>query len=72
MNRHTSSSQRPVLVQAKFEPSRLAGACTADAYEYIVPLVQRPLPQKHLALPVPAFTHATCQATRACSANVIH
>ena len=29
------------VVRVRFEPSRLAAACLADAYEQVVPLVQR-------------------------------
>ena len=29
------------VVRVRFEPSRLAAACLVDAYEQVVPLVQR-------------------------------
>lgn len=65
MNQQTSSTYRPLIVQAKFEPSRLAAACTADAYKSVVPLVQRPPLQKYSSLPAPVFARATCRASRA-------
>jgi hypothetical protein len=43
MNHQRLTPHRALVVQARFEPSRLAAACTADAYEYVVPLVQRRL-----------------------------
>ena len=43
MNHQRPTPHRALVVQARFEPSHLAAACTADAYEYVVPLVQRRL-----------------------------
>ena len=46
MNQHTSSPHRAGVVRTSFEPSHLAAACMVDAYEYVVPVVQRSLPQR--------------------------
>ena len=46
MNHQRPTPHRALVVQARFEPSQRASACTADAYEYVVPLVQRRLPQE--------------------------
>ncbi len=43
---HRERKRTQVLeVSVLFEPSRLALACVAKAYESVVPLVRRPLPQ---------------------------
>lgn len=45
MNQHPPGLRQALVVRRKFEPSHLAAACTADVYEYVVPLVQRSLSQ---------------------------
>ena len=43
---HRERKRTQVLeVSVLFEPSRLAPACVAKAYESVVPPVRRPLPQ---------------------------
>ena len=51
MNQHPPGLHQALVVRSTFEPSHLAGACTADAYEYVVPLVQRSLSQERPRLP---------------------
>jgi hypothetical protein len=34
---------RPLAVRRRFEPSRIAAACLAAAYEQVVPIVRRPI-----------------------------
>ena len=46
MNQHPPGPRQCLVVRSTFEPSHLAAACTADAYEYVVPLVQRSLSQE--------------------------
>jgi hypothetical protein len=58
MNQHTPALHRPLVVRTSFEPSHVAAACTADAYEYIVPAVQRPLPHGRPARSDHVSTHA--------------
>jgi hypothetical protein len=51
MKEHIPAHSRTLVVRISFEPSRLAVACTADAYEYVVPFVQRPLPHERPSHP---------------------
>ena len=34
---------RPLVVRRRFEPSRVAAACLAAAYERVVPIARRPV-----------------------------
>lgn len=51
MNQHPPALTRTLVVRTSFEPSHVAASCTADAYEYIVPFVQRPLPHERPSRP---------------------
>jgi hypothetical protein len=58
MNQHSPALNRTLVVRTSFEPSHVAAACTADAYEYIVPYVQRPLPHRRPSRPEVFSTRA--------------
>jgi len=64
MTQHTPALHRPLVVRTSFEPSHVAAACTADAYEYVVPFVQRPLPQGRPSRPDLCSTHTKRQVSR--------
>lgn len=51
MNQHTPALHRSLVVRTSFEPSHVAAACTADAYEYVVPFIQHPLSHGRPARP---------------------
>lgn len=64
MNHQRPTPHRALVVQARFEPSRRASACTADAYEYVVPLVQRRLSEGLVPQPsgLPSHTNRRARA----------
>ena len=62
MNHQRPTPHRALVVQARFEPSHLSAACTADAYEYVVPLVQRRLPEGLVPQPSGLSPHTNRRA----------
>ena len=60
MNQHPLALHRPLVIRTSFEPSHVAAACTADAYDYFVPFVQRSLPHGRPARSDDVSTHAKC------------